>query len=97
MSTNNAVGVIIDTDLDTFKENMIPRPVGECLSMRNLLTLEYNRVKSAFNELTDKAVAEGKQNDPEYVKTLQGMNVIMFKLEQKVLFLNDRIEDLRVN
>ena len=91
------LGIIIDTDLDTFKEDMIQRPIGQLMSLKNLLSLKYNQVKSASTELTNQAVKLGKQKDPKYVQTLQGMNIAMFKIEQKVLFLNDRIDDLRVD
>ena len=97
MTELSALGVVIDTDLEEFKEDMLKRPVGELLSLKNLLSLKYNEVKTAFNELTEQAVKLGKSKDPEYVTTLQGMNVQMFKLEQKVLFLNDRISDLMID
>lgn len=93
----SALGAIVDSDLDKFKEELFNKPVGELMSLKNLLSLEYNRVKSAFNELTDKALKEGKQNDTAYVETLQGMNLVMFRLEQKILFLQDRISDLRID
>lgn len=91
------VGALIDLDLDSFKVEVLKRPVGECLSLKNLITLAYNRLVEASNELTEKAVAEGKQNDPEIKETLQGLNIQMFKAEQKVLFLKDRIQDLLIH
>ncbi len=97
MEEEKVTSVIVDTDLNTFKKEMELKPVGQCLSMRNFLSLEYERVKVAFNELTQKAIAENKQEDKKYINTLQGMNLIMFNIEQKIVFLNDRIEELQLN
>lgn len=95
--SESSIGKLVDEDFEDFKCKVITKPIGECMSLKNLLSLEYSRVKSAFEELTNKAVSEGKQKDPEYVKTLQGITVVMFRIEQKVLFLNERIEDLMIS
>lgn len=99
LKSNSTVtsGSIIDLDIEQFKKDISKMPLGQVCSLIVYLEASYNAVSKMFNDLTTAAQDKSKSEEEvrECIETAKQVNVQMFKLEQKVLFLKERKESLR--
>lgn len=91
------IGRIVDMPLEDFKEELVKQKVsiGVISNLKLNLVCTYNDLMVRKDAIL-KSIVEGTQSkdDPVVMSAINGLYAEMTKIEQKVLYLNDRIAEL---
>lgn len=97
IDTKSPIGIIIDMPLEEFKEQLVIQKVNIGIMNNLILNLEgvYNELRTR-KEAVLNLVFEGKnsKDDPVIKKSLDGLYAEMTKVEQKIVYLKDRVKEL---
>ena len=91
------LGRIVDMSLEDFKEELVKQKVsiGVISNLKLNLVCTYNDLV-VRKDAVIKSIADGAQSkdDPLVMSVLNGLYAEMTKIEQKVLYLTERIKEL---
>ena len=93
----STIGRIIDMPMEEFKEELVRQKVNIGVMNNLILNLEgsYAELKSRKDSVLDLVFKGMKsKDDPEITKSLEGLYAEMTKIEQKVVYLKQRVKEL---
>lgn len=91
------IGAIIDMPLDEFKEELVKQKTN--IGTMNNLIMYFNSIyadlKTRKDGIINLVVKEGRsKEDPEIKTALNGLYAEMVKIEEKLLYLNEKVKEL---
>lgn len=93
----STIGIVIDMPMEEFKEELVRQRVNIGVMNNLILNLEgsYAELKSRKDSVLDLVFKGMKsKDDPEITKSLEGLYAEMTKIEQKVVYLKQRVKEL---
>ena len=91
------IGRIVDMPMEDFKRELVRQKVNIGVMNNLILNLEgsYAELKSRKDSVLDLVFKGMKsKDDPEITKSLEGLYAEMTKIEQKVVYLKQRVKEL---
>ena len=89
---NSPIGTLIDSSMEDFEEALKDYNRGTLISLKDSLSLLYKDL-----DMRVKIISSKKDiSVDEKINVLKGLFSEMLKIEEKVLFLTKRIEDLKI-
>lgn len=97
VKVQSMIGAIIDMPMEEFKEELVKQKTNVG-TMKNLI-LYFNSIyadlKTRKDGIMNLVIKEGHSKDePEIKNALNGLYVEMVKIEEKTLYLNQRVKEL---
>ena len=92
-----SIGGLIDLPFDTFKEEVIKQkvPIGVLNNYILLFESSYSELRGRKDAILD-LVYSGEKTKDEVQTILEGLYAEMTKLEQKIVFMKDRVSVLMI-
>ena len=94
---HSMIGAIIDMPLEEFKEELVKQKTNVG-TMRNLIVYFnsiYADLKTRKDGIMNLVIKEGHSKDePEIKNALNGLYAEMVKIEEKTVYLNQRVKEL---
>lgn len=93
----SAVGVLIDMPIEDFKTQIVEQKVnvGTLNSLVVYFSSLYSELRGRKDAVMSLVFEKGRsKDDPEIVNTLNGIYSEMVKIEEKVVFMKQRVNEL---
>lgn len=92
MEEKSVLGSLIDSDMQTFEEEISKCNRGVLITMKDTLSLCYKDL-----EVRVKVISNNSEiSEEEKIEVYKGIFAELAKIEEKVVFLSKKIEELKI-